>query len=739
MDDVKDSALRGQEYEDFFRSLPYEQGVEVSGIEKETEFEAWCKSHGVDNPNTIWSAKQDYERSLYSPLEPEGENQAKKIPGETGKHHTERPHHFSWTDNMKRVEDESRAYAEEKAAEWNKSRDFSKARDFFDAYGQAQREFYDDYAKKNPKLSQILAKSMGNGPMRDAIRRIEIAEKNKRPIQANAPDQKRTAENKVKLIDKLAERKAKELSDPNQRGSINYGVAYEQAKRGLLLDFAKNDPQVFKTYVNGLENERLEKDRVLKGVLQELEREDLRNQSDLQGNQRRQQELLKKRGPAPVSSPIPQKPPNRLSRLKNSFSNLKNGPARFANSALSYFTRLLKRSIITSVASALSAALSAMATAATVLLSSLIAGAITAGVFAATAISKIIVAITGTITTVVGALAGPQIIVVIVVALIIAIAAILFGPAAPGRAKQYSPYPGIYYSINSEYPKVANGQNIKYKIIVLYNPEEAEPSLDELLLVDKLPPGTTLVPKGTTGIYDSTSRPGTIIWKLSKNTPTKNTDDGISYDFDLILNPQDDLTVENKITIETGDLADNPGGGDLTELYEGIDQPPSSDNCGKYGGIMNTIEKAFPTKKPKSNFGDPLCNYTLDNFKKLIELTETTDHVKKGYVDFWIDIADREGGSPNSYSFGSRGHTWGRFQMDSSYDSPDQPNPFKQKNLDNNKRGDVTWQRQIMNAVSYNNNVLIPIGKSFQYWQTAPILCRLEKHKQKEYCQDILR
>lgn len=743
MDDVKDSALRGQEYEDFFRSLPYEQGIEVSRIEKQTEFAEWCRTHGVENPNTIWSAKQDYERSLYAPLEPDGGNQAKKNPEEIGRHHTKKPHHFSWTDYMKRVEDESRAYAEEKAAEWNKSRDFSKARSFFDAYGQAQREFYNDYVKKNPKLAKSLAKSMGNGPMRDALGRIEIAEKNKRPIQANAPDQKKTAENKVKLIDKLAERKAKELSDPSQGNSINYWIAHDQAKRGLLLDFAKNDPQIFKTYVNGLEREKLEKDRVLKEVAQELEREELRNQSALQRNQRRQQELLKKRGPAPVSSSAPQKPLSRLSRLKNSFSNLRNGPAKFANSALSYFTRLLKRSIIGSVASALSAALSAMATTATILLSSLIAGAITAGVFAAAAISKIIVAITGTITTIVGALAGPQIIVVIVVALIIAIAAILFGPAAPGRAKQYSPYPGIVYSINSEYPKIANGQNIKYKIIVLYDPKEARPNLDELLLVDTLPPGTTLVPKGTTGIYDSTSSPGTIIWKLSKNTPTKNTDDGISYDFDLILDPQDDLTVENKITIKIGDLADNPGGGeggDLTGLYEGADSRPTNNDCGKYGdkadgtdGIMTRIQKKWPGLGDKTNYGDPVCSYTDAKFEKVIELTETK-HPEN--IPFWKDIAQSEGSSANSTDVPGNAEekgTWGRFQMRRSF-----PLPGKTWDPEKNDRGDVPWQKQIENAISKNNSDT-DRGYAFDYWGTAYCICWWPKYRAAPYCQDLIK
>ncbi|MBI4084687.1 MAG: hypothetical protein HY431_02175, partial [Candidatus Levybacteria bacterium] len=105
-------------------------------------------------------------------------------------------------------------------------------------------------------------------------------------------------------------------------------------------------------------------------------------------------------------------------------------------------------------------------------------------------------------------------------------------------------------------------------------------------------------------------------------------------------------------------------------------------------------------------------------------------------ANFWMDITYCEG-TPNSFGdqqpplpMGPAGH----FQMGIG-----QPIVFKKWQPDNANRGDVPWQRQVQNAIKYNNNVLRPINKDFEFWGAARCLCYFDGYKQKEYCRDIIR
>ena len=67
-----------------------------------------------------------------------------------------------------------------------------------------------------------------------------------------------------------------------------------------------------------------------------------------------------------------------------------------------------------------------------------------------------------------------------------------------------------------------------------------------------------------------------------------------------------------------------------------------------------------------------------------------------------------------------------------------QPIVFKAWSITNSNRGDVPWQRQIQNAISFNNGRknLTP-GQDFTFWQAARCLCWWPGYKDKGYCQDI--
>lgn len=193
-----------------------------------------------------------------------------------------------------------------------------------------------------------------------------------------------------------------------------------------------------------------------------------------------------------------------------------------------------------------------------------------------------------------------------------------------------------------------------------------------------------------------------------------------------------------KVTLSLKGFQDVTGGRNSGSggIYAGIDNPPSTDACegGKYNSIMTGIKKDF--KVSAANFGDPVCSYSTSNLKQLIETTES----KPENVNFWMDIAKCEspGNGPNGYSrTGEIGDSeqagiWGNFQMRRSF-----PTPLK-KWTELSDRGDVTWQRQAQNAISWNN-ARAREGNNFVYWESAYCLCSADRYKNQSFCADIKR
>jgi hypothetical protein len=234
-------------------------------------------------------------------------------------------------------------------------------------------------------------------------------------------------------------------------------------------------------------------------------------------------------------------------------------------------------------------------------------------------------------------------------------------------------------------------------------------------------------------------------WDLA-TVPKTEAGNIITVNISLTIRP----TVENA-RVSNGAYIETVGsGGEL----EGTDSRPTANACVNtqdYRGIMSAISNDFST--PASNFGDPICSYTRENLRVLLERQDPNN------ADFWMDIAQCESGSngPNAYGrqddegnsdsveediregerhpeTGLYKGTWGLFQMGRSY-----PNPFKERGEDtNNQRGDVTWQRQVENAVSYNRERARE-GNNFVYWEAAYCLCGTSRHSGKPYCADIER
>lgn len=207
-------------------------------------------------------------------------------------------------------------------------------------------------------------------------------------------------------------------------------------------------------------------------------------------------------------------------------------------------------------------------------------------------------------------------------------------------------------------------------------------------------------------------------WKLSNPNTGQN-----HYTFTVTGIVQSNSGETNVVLTMSGvTIVDN----NLGDLYAGATSLPTDNNCNKYGGIMKDIKTDFPTLSA-TNYGDPVCSYTPAKFRKVIEETE---NIRDNW-DFWNDIADCESQSPNGYKKNGAGGTWGKFQMRRSF-----PNPFKPW-TEEDDRGDVTWQKQVINAVSYNNSLKAQ-GDNFGYWGTARCFCYYNKYKNGSYCKDII-
>jgi hypothetical protein len=270
-----------------------------------------------------------------------------------------------------------------------------------------------------------------------------------------------------------------------------------------------------------------------------------------------------------------------------------------------------------------------------------------------------------------------------------------------------------------------NGASIAYTVDLTYDPARAETDIDQMTLYFKPDFKFDLI--SATGNYGNRSTEGLITWDLSENQDTPN---DFSFSFTITVQPS-----ETNFTAVSYAYIFMPGG-DVGDLNYGADSPPTDNNCGQYRGIMNSIETLWPALGPATNYGDPLCTYTLTKFNKLIELTETR-HPEN--IPFWKKVVSCEGGSPNSTalpSSPSESGTWGRFQMRRSFDPPLRL-PLKSWDPEKNDRGDVTWQKQVVNAISKNNEDTAN-NNAFGYWGSAMCLCWWPEHRDKSYCEDIV-
>ncbi|MCL4387339.1 hypothetical protein M1307_03010 [Patescibacteria group bacterium] len=246
------------------------------------------------------------------------------------------------------------------------------------------------------------------------------------------------------------------------------------------------------------------------------------------------------------------------------------------------------------------------------------------------------------------------------------------------KENNFAPVPGL--SLTKTGPSwVDNGQEIKYQITISYSGDK------EVVIKDPIPSGTSLIKSRTTGNYIIDSN--TVIWALKDNSPSVDASGLKTYSFELTVLPGNDITVTNHAYAEAEETVLPPGGGG---------EPPSNNTCNNKYTFNNPMGK---------NYGDPVCSFNKD----LLYLTLKEQDPK--YADDWyFNIVRCESSyNPNAFFAGSpdAAGAWGLFQMgrgkNGKYD-----------------HGDVAWQDQITNAISYNKM----INQSFRYWECARYMWR---------------
>ncbi len=292
-----------------------------------------------------------------------------------------------------------------------------------------------------------------------------------------------------------------------------------------------------------------------------------------------------------------------------------------------------------------------------------------------------------------------------------------------------SPYPGISYSISAP-ETLQNGLNINYNVIVLIDTTIATDAPEDLTAVANIPPGTTFI--SATGTY-SLSDPGKIRWKLypENSNPKNEGKEILSFVFELVVRPQNDIVVENLLTIEGAS-------GGAPPIASGI--APNDTYCEdrKYGYVLDN--KLLP-----KNFGDPDC--TLDTYRERNDLYDLLKQKDPQWADFWFDviIPGESSYAPNNWGCGDNDSAWdpiekrcrepwaergawGLFQMGSS-------NPPGELKARGGTRGDVTWKEQVENAVNHNK-VIDGLGLRFKYWLVAIEYCR-DGNMNEPQCRDM--
>lgn len=215
---------------------------------------------------------------------------------------------------------------------------------------------------------------------------------------------------------------------------------------------------------------------------------------------------------------------------------------------------------------------------------------------------------------------------------------------------------------------IANSQNLLYTVEVRYS--RTTPPLSSLVIYNIFPSNTSFVEASGAFTLDGNK----IEWPMNNNANI----------FTFTLKPLvEDTIIVNNVYAR---LISGSSAGAVT----------TTDTCGgKYDLAANPLG---------ANFGDPLCEFVDPTM--LYTLLQQTDPPN---ADFWYVCALLESSrNPNAYA----GHAavgtpdpagaWGLFQMGRGLNGP----------LD---RGDVDWQTQTTNAISYSKKL-----KSLkEYWQCA--------------------
>jgi|SRR5579885_319078 len=272
---------------------------------------------------------------------------------------------------------------------------------------------------------------------------------------------------------------------------------------------------------------------------------------------------------------------------------------------------------------------------------------------------------------------------------------------------------------------IANSTNFSYTITVSY-PYTAQ----DIIITDKLDPSTKFVDSQWKK-YSIDAASNTITWKASDNTPNyKGTLSApITISFTFTVQP----TAQNTYVYNLGATAEvlgSAGGGNIAYT------PPNTNTCnGTYQKDFDLFAQYGFTQK---NYGDPNCELASlqsaqaqDKIYQLVLQTEESMNknnpdLAKKFAAIWytIIIPGESGYDPDDWAPPTgvqqqldSGGAWGLFQMGSSTPAgktPVQNDPSTWGKNGFYDRGDVNWENQINNAVSYNHN----LGCTFWYWST---------------------
>lgn len=247
---------------------------------------------------------------------------------------------------------------------------------------------------------------------------------------------------------------------------------------------------------------------------------------------------------------------------------------------------------------------------------------------------------------------------------------------------------------------VGNGDQIDYLIQVTYIWLCDQKTLPTVTVVDDIPPELEYVEGsaqsesasqgvGPNGEYNPVTRQ--VKWELTNvisNDPI-----GIYFSVKPIQQDDGSWSVQDNWLLNQATVTYlEPN--NIPALPPGENQPPNQDTCnGKY-----------KLNNPLGNYGDPSCNFTEDL------LFEQLQQLDPANAKYWFDVVVKCESSynPNAYADHSVVGTpdpvggWGLFQMgrgkNGQYD-----------------HGDVIWQNQTSNAITYNNN----LARKWRYWACA--------------------